>query len=244
MRAIVLCGGFATRMGGLCSHTPKPLLTIGGRPLLSGIMDMLDGLKEVRSILIWGNAKFQGQFSEFIRQGSWRTPVRLDVDPASDGKKSMGCVGALCHILKSRATDDDIIVVNGDNIFNSDIRGAIALLKRSRKPVLTAYDVGNAREAGRTGVMKIGRGSRVIELREKPGKASSTIVSAGIYLYPREKLGMFGQYLSEGGLPDPIGLFHSWLVRRTEVLAYMLDGLWIDIGTPGDYARACREFGR
>jgi glucose-1-phosphate thymidylyltransferase len=104
------------------------------------------------------------------------------------------------------------------------------------------YDTGSLQEATKFGVVELS-GDRIVALTEKPTEPKSTLVSTGIYLLPRESLGLFSEYLNhEGSNHDSMGYFIAWLIQRTEVRGYVHKGEWYDIGTLDTYKKVFDEY--
>ncbi|MDE1823623.1 MAG: NDP-sugar synthase, partial [Candidatus Micrarchaeota archaeon] len=77
---------------------------------------------------------------------------------------------------------------------------------------------------------------------EKPERPKSTVVSTGIYLFPREMLGKFSEYVKDGNNPDAPGYFLQWLIKNDEIHGVIYDENWFDIGTIDTYKKVFDQY--
>ena len=116
--------------------------------------------------------------------------------------------------------------------------------KYSGETIIALYDVKNFELAKLYGVVQIDNGARIIDFVEKPEKPSTTLVSTGIYIFPKNVLNVIEQYLREGGGGDKLGEFIQWLYRIVSVYGHILDGEWWDIGDIRSYKSAKEALSR
>ena len=86
MKAIVLAAGFATRMYPLTRDRAKPLLDVGGRPVLSWILDRVLEVPEVDEVVVVTNGRFEEQFEAWCAGYEARVPVRVISDGTTDNE--------------------------------------------------------------------------------------------------------------------------------------------------------------
>jgi NDP-sugar pyrophosphorylase family protein len=103
-------------------------------------------------------------------------------------------------------------------------------------------DVGSAERVSRLASVELDAEDRIVRFVEKDPAPRTTLACVALYGLPAESLGDVGAYLAAGGAPDNLGYFVEWLHRRRVVRGLRLEGRWVDIGTPGEYARARRLF--
>jgi glucose-1-phosphate thymidylyltransferase len=227
MKVVILAAGYATRLRPLTDTIPKPLLPVGGRPIVDWIVENARAIPEVDAVHLVTNSRFAGQFHE------WADP--LDVVVHDDGTHTnedrLGAVGDLLLALERGAIDDDVLVVAGDNLFDFRLGDFVADWRRHEAASSVAvYDCGDLELATHYGIVELGDDDRVEYFIEKPDDPPSTLTATATYLYRREHLPLVRRYLDDGHAPDQAGSFIAWLYRREPVYGYRFDGEWFDIG--------------
>ena len=239
MKALIMAAGYATRLYPLTKDRAKPLLPIAGRPIIDYITDSLNAVKDIDRIYVVTNRRFSASFEEWAvaRRSRTRVPISVIDDRTVSDDDKLGAIGDIRFVLDRERIDDDLLVVLGDNLFDIDV-GDIVASSLKRGITVAAYDVRD-REAERLyGILAVDGNSRVVDFQEKPSDPPSTLAAIGMYLYPREKLGLFRVYAEEGNKMDAPGYFIKWLYRREPVYAYVFNGVWYDIGDLEMYRRA------
>ena len=89
MKAILLCAGYATRLRPLTDDLPKPLLPVGGRPLLDWIVDRIDEVDAVDELHVVTNSRFAPDFERWA-QGR---PIAVHDDGTSTNEDRLGAIG-------------------------------------------------------------------------------------------------------------------------------------------------------
>ena len=79
------------------------------------------------------------------------------------------------------------------------------------------------------------KNDRVVGFEEKPKSPKSSLISTGIYVFPKEMLGMLKEYVSGGNNPDAPGYFLQWLMKKDAVYGVVYTDNWYDIGTVETY---------
>ncbi len=242
MEAVVLCGGFGTRIEPIGLFFPKALLPIKGRPILDYIVSQIDGIKEVDRIIISTNKKFLDQFTYYItakKALGLKKQIDLVVEPSMQNDEKFGSVKGLAYAIEKMKINSDILSISGDNFYDFDLEMLLKHFHENRKTTIALYDIKSLKEAKKYGVVKLD-GKRMIEFEEKPKSPKSTIVSTGIYIYPKENLNLFNLYLQEKKISDAYGDFIKWHLKKKEVDGIRFNGgygRWFDIGTLETYKK-------
>ena len=239
MRAIILAGGYAKRMGRLAAELPKSLLAIAGRPAIDYILDKLDEVA-LEKILLTTNLKFEQAFESWLGS-KHSTNIELVVEQSRSQEEKLGAAGALAQ-LAPRVEADDYLVICGDNIFKSSLIGMVEYYQEKRKPVIALYHQRSLEEVRLGSAVTLENDNRILCFEEKPKRPTTTVVGACIYILPYTSLLRTRQYLEEGRNRDEPGNFIAWLCRQEEVYGYMLPSYVWDIGTPEGYEELQRQF--
>ena len=238
MQAVVLAGGYATRLWPVTRNRPKMLLPIGESTVIDRILRELEADDRIEDVYVSTNERFADDFLEYIGDTDLQKPT-LSVEETVEEDEKFGVVGALAQLVdREGLEDEDLLVVAGDNLISFDLSDFLDTFEQDREPTLAAYDVGSRERAKSYGLITV-EDDRVVDFQEKPDDPDSTLVSIACYAFPAEDV-RFEEYLDGGNNPDEPGWFIQWLVERSPVGAFTFDGAWFDIGTPESYLDAIR----
>ena len=236
MKAVVLAGGYATRLWPITRNRPKMFLPVGERTVIDEIFADLEDDDRVDEVFVSTNERFADTFAEYIDESSFEKPT-LSVEETVEEDEKFGVVGALAQLVEREDVDDDLVVVAGDNMISFDLAEFTDFFEEKGTPALAAYDVGSKERAKSYGLVSLD-GDQVVDFQEKPDDPKSTLVSIACYAFPAETLPDLGTYLADGENPDEPGWFIQWLQSRQSVHAFTFDGAWFDIGTAESYLDA------
>lgn len=245
MIAILLCAGFATRMYPLTKNFPKPLLKVGGRPVLDYLMDQLLVLPEMESIHVVTNGLFYKNFLEW--QARWKKISReydIDIHVYNDGATSnenrVGATKDLALAVKSLKTIAPAIVSAGDNIFRFSLKPVAQTFIKTGENIVVALDEINHGRKNLKGVLEVGPDNRVLSFCEKPIEARSGWACPPIYFMQTSALGCIEEYAARPDAGDSPGFFMEYLVNKGPVYTVKVNGNRLDIGTIESYEAAKR----
>lgn len=240
MRVILLCAGYATRLYPMTENQPKPLLPVGGRPILEWILERVSKVKRVDAVYIVSNQKFSGHFEAWSRQAKHPWPVEVVNDRTTSNETRLGAIGDLAYVIMAKGLlPDDLLVIAGDNFFDFDLVPFIEYGNKQRPHgVVAVYDVGDRELAKRYGLVNTAPDGRILEFQEKPPEPKTTLASSGIYWLPREVWGLLDTYISSGHNTDQPGHYMRWLAQESGLYAFPLKGKWLDIGDLASYQKA------
>lgn len=228
MKCILLCGGFATRLWPLTLEKPKSLIEIAGKPIINYSMEKLGKTDEVDKIIISTNVKFEGYFDAWRKKYGY--DAKIVVEKSAMEKEKLGAIAGIDFVIQKENINDDCIIIAGDNIFGFSLKDFIRFYRNKKSPVMAAFDVKDSERAKLYGVVKIGRTGKILDFEEKPQKPKSTLVSTACYIFPKETLKLFSQYLKEGNSKDAPGFFLQWLYKKRGVYGFVFSEYWFDIG--------------
>jgi glucose-1-phosphate thymidylyltransferase len=229
MKALVLCAGFATRLYPLTRNQAKPLLDIGGRPMLSWLMDRLLRIKELDAVYIVGNERFHSQFLSW--RDAYPSPVPIHVlnDGSTADENKLGAIGDMAFAMR-HIPDDDLLVVAGDNLLEFDLDPFAREFLRARRPMILVREVDNLAARSRYNEVILDANGAVISFREKPPDPKSNLAAICLYFFPPGIRNRIEDYLTAQNNPDAPGYFIQWLVTQTPVQAMIFEHGWFDIG--------------
>ena len=226
MKQIILAAGYATRLHPLTLHTPKPLLSVAGRPMINHVLASTAAIGDITDTFVVTNDRFAEQFVD------WSTDSTVVNDGTTSNNDRLGAIGDLQFVIEQHDLDDDLLVVAGDNLFTGSLVGFGDCCRAAATPVLGVYDVGNLEEARKYGVAGVDADGRLTAFEEKPAEPPSTLIGIALYYYPRAVLPEISRYLVEGNSPDQPGRLIQWLYPQQSVRTWTVPGQWLDIGSP------------
>ncbi|HEY5059499.1 MAG TPA: nucleotidyltransferase family protein [Gaiellaceae bacterium] len=233
MKAIVLAAGYATRLYPLTESRAKPLLPVGGRPMLDYIIDALDEVPEIDAVHVATNHKFADSFAQWAAErvhGRVRPVIHDDLTMSEDDR--LGAIGAVRFVLDEAGLEgDDLLVVAGDNLFDFSLDEYVRWWReKGEASAVALYDVGDLALARKYGIVAVAADERIESFEEKPERPRSTLAATAAYLYHRAHVPFVHRYLAEGNSPDQPGRFIAWLHTRAPVFGHRVEGEWRDIG--------------
>jgi glucose-1-phosphate thymidylyltransferase len=247
VKLIILAAGYATRLYPLTLDKPKPLLEVAGKPMIEHVLASLGSIPEIDCIYVVTNAKFAKHFerwSEVYISGADGVPIQVISDGTSDDSTKLGAIGDLHLVLTRESVSDDIIVVAGDNLFDSSLKGFAEFCLRRGAPAVGVYDVGDLEEIKKYNNIGTDVEGRITSFEEKPPRPVGTITAIALYFYPKSVLPLIRQYIEEGNNPDQPGRLVQWMYTRTPFYTWRVPGTWYDIGSKETLADADRVFSK
>ncbi len=228
MRAVVLVGGFGTRLRPLTSTIPKPMLPVGHLPIIERLVANLarSGVTEVTLALGFKPEPFVSAFPDGTCAG---IDLRYAVEP-----EPLDTAGAIRFAAEAAGIDDTFVVVNGDVLTDLDV-SALVEFHRSHRAEGTIH-LTPVSDPSAFGVVALHADGRVERFIEKPpaGTAPSNLINAGTYVLEPSVLARIpaGQKVSIERSTFPA------LVADGGLFAMATDDYWLDTGRPELYLQA------
>ena len=225
--AIILAGGFGTRLQGVVKDLPKPMVPVNGRPFLTYVLDYLIDYEYERVVLSVGylHEKIVDYFG-----GQYKT---LAIDYAVE-TEPLGTGGGILFAL-SRCTTDNVLVINGDTMFKVDLT-AFERFHQEKEGLLSIV-LREVEDVARYGSVTTGNNDTIILFSEKGVTSGRGFINGGVYLIQQK---LFEKYPMEGKFSFEKDLMEK-LYKHEQFYALPSNGYFIDIGIPEDYARAQQE---
>jgi glucose-1-phosphate thymidylyltransferase len=219
-------------------------LPINGKPMINFIIDELSQIQGISEYVVVTNNKFFGHFQKWqAEQGSLKSKIRIINDGTNSNDDRLGSVGDMNFVWEREKTDDDWLVVGGDNLFDFDLSAYIKLA-RAKAPAVTVgiYDIKDISEGPKFGIVLLDKNGKIVSFEEKPAKPKSTLVVMCFYHFPKGTVGFIRQYLKESSSADAAGGYIKWLSENKEVYGFQFEGTWYDIGSVESYYDAQKRF--
>lgn len=240
-KAYVLAAGYATRLGVIARDRAKPLLEVGGKPVLSHTVERLQEVEGLSEVVVVTNARFHDQFVEWAKTAPAAVSVRVLDDGSTRAEERLGAIGDLAFAVRREPPGDQPwLVVAGDNLIAFDLRPATRVFRDLNRPLLLLRRVDPADAEGRYNEVALDGGGRVVRVREKPPHPETGITAIAAYFFTPDVVDLLEAYLEASDEHDAPGHFISWLVERTPVEGFFFEGEWFDTGNP-EALRAARD---
>lgn len=225
--AIILAGGFGTRLQGVIKDLPKPMAPIHNRPFLTYILDNLAVAGCEHVVLS------TGYLHEKIEEYFGKNYGKLQISYAQE-KEPLGTGGAIRYALTFCQTDE-VLVLNGDTIFKVDWSKFIQF--HQQKNALLSIVLRQVDDVARYGSVTIDAQNRISLFTEKNAVAGKGLINGGIYLINKQ---LFDKYPQPEKFSFEKDVMEQ-LYKKEYFYGLASDGYFLDIGIPEDYARAEKE---
>jgi glucose-1-phosphate thymidylyltransferase len=247
MNALILAAGYATRLYPLTLDKAKPLLTVGGKPIIEWVIDNLADVPNLETIYVVTNDKFAPGFQAWSERYRSRQP-KFTLEIINDGSRNdedkLGAIGDINFVVnRENLTRDSLLIIAGDNLFTESLTGFVACAKETEATV-AVYDVGDIDAIKKYGNIAVDADGIITHFEEKPQKPRGTLAAIAIYYYSPQVLSLLTTYLAAGNNPDQPGRFVQWLYTRKPVKAFQIKGRWLDIGSKETLEKADQIFSK
>ena len=243
MKCVILAAGYATRLYPLTKDLPKSLLVVAGKTILEHILIKVEEVPEVDEVLLVSNAKFAGQFTDFISRYKGKKPISVLDDGTWDNEHRLGAIADLSLAIERAKIDDDVMVLAGDNLFDFSLKDFASFFHSAQTDCITTHYEDNLEALKKTGVAELNSKGQVLSFEEKPIKPRSNNAVPPFYIYTKMTIKLVQQFLKTGQNADAPGQFVAWLVKLKQIYAYQFFGKRYDIGSLANYEDAKRLIG-
>ena len=230
MKAVVMAGGFGTRIQPLTYSKPKPMLPVVNIPMMEHIIRQLIslGIEEFVILLYYKPEVIKEYFGDGSKFG-----VKINyVLPEAD----YGTAGAVKKAEKY--LDETFIVVSGDVITDIDLREVVGFHEfKKSKLTITLTSVPNPLQFG---IVITDKEGRIVKFLEKPGwgEVFSDTINTGIYIIEPEILKFIPPNIPFDFSKD---LFPLLMEEGIELFGFKANGYWKDVGNPDAYREVHRD---
>jgi dTDP-glucose pyrophosphorylase len=222
--AVIMAGGEGIRLRPITEKIPKPMVEVGGKPILENIVVHLAkaGLSKIVMCLNYRGEVIQEYFGDGSKFG-------VEIEYINEEKK-LGTAGAL-SLLKTQP-QSSFIVMNGDVLTNVSFNRLIEFHNKHRSVMTMAATKFNYRIP--YGVLELA-GPYIVDMKEKP--SHQFLCNAGIYVLDPEVL----NYIPDQTEFNMTDLFESLKHEGLPVTAFPIHEYWLDIGQKDDLEKARQE---
>ena len=234
MNVLILAAGYATRLYPLTLSKAKPLLVVGGKPIIEWLVDNLAGISDLETIYIVTNDKFAADFQTWSQTYQKRHPefkFKVVNDRSTSDDDKLGAIGDINFVVThENLSQSNLLIAAGDNLFTTPLGDFVENAKNTEVTV-AVFDVGDTEAIKKYGNVTIDAEGIITRFEEKPKKPQGTLAAIALYYYSPAILSLLKTYLAAGNNADQPGRFVQWLYTRKPVKTFEIKGQWLDIGS-------------
>jgi D-glycero-alpha-D-manno-heptose 1-phosphate guanylyltransferase len=228
-QAVILAGGFGTRLRSVVSDRPKSLAEVSGKPFIEYQLDWL--MKQGITDVTLATHHMGDQIKSFVEH--WSNDS-LNVDYVHE-EEPLGTGGAVANAVKQKKLHGKILVINGDTLFRFSLAPVMRFLQPMIEPALMIASI--QEDVSRFGTITVDN-NYVRSFRQATGQHKPGLVNGGAYLMDCDSF--------VTTTIKPFSLEHDYfprLVSKNKLLVYVVDESegFYDIGTPDAYKQICTE---
>jgi glucose-1-phosphate thymidylyltransferase len=246
MKAVILAGGYGTRLLPLTKYVPKALLPVAGMPVVDYHIEQLIHIGEIEEIVVSTNACFEEHFKHWWQRlpDQVRAITRLAIEPSLKEEQKLGAVRGLQYVIETQSLNDsELLVTAGDNLFGFQLQTLVDVYHQYETPTVAFCDLKMTDKVkGKYGVGMLGEDGRILAFQEKPEKPVSTMASTGCYIFTPSLAKALREYTAQTNNSDALGRFIDWYSKRSIIRGFVFDGYWFDIGSFESYEAAIKHF--
>jgi mannose-1-phosphate guanylyltransferase/phosphomannomutase len=231
MKAVIMAGGFGTRLRPLTCNIPKPMVPMVNRPMMLHIVDLLKqhGFKDIISLLYYEPDVIRSFFGNGQDFGVSMQYMHAEAD--------FGTAGSVRNAYE-KIGDDRVLIISGDVLTDFDLTDAIRFHEeKGAAATLVLTRVPNPLQFG---VVIVDGEGNITRFLEKPswGEVFSDTINTGIYIIENEILQMI-PYKEDFDFSK--NLFPLMMQEGKKLVGYIAEGYWRDVGNLGEYHEASMD---
>ena len=234
MKCIILAAGYATRLYPLTENFPKPLLDVGGKPIVTWLVEDIKG--SVDEIVIVTNHKFAEHFIQWAQESiiSIGKRIRVIDDGTSTNETRLGAVKDI-QLAVDMVGESDYLVMAGDNVLNFSLQPFISYAGSVGTSCVMCHEEISLPALQKTAVITINQDNLITSYEEKPVTPRGTLAVPPFYYYRSSDLSRIPEALDTGVSCDAPGSFAAWLSKVVPMHAWKMTGRRWDIGDMKSY---------
>ncbi len=226
MKAVILAGGLGTRLRPLTNNNPKPMLPIGGKPILEHLINWTkkNGVKSIVLCVSYLKETIEDYFEDGEKFG-----VKIEY---AISKKSLDTAGQLKTAEKF--IDNDFVCMYGDSLFNFNLKNMIK--QHSIKKALITMSLNEYKINFPYGVIETSKNGKVKSWNEKPEIKAN--INMGCYIMNSKVFDLIPKN-KPYGMDEVI---KKAMKRKNVVNSFITKKGFSDIGNKESYKKACEEY--
>jgi len=230
MKAVIMAGGFGTRLRPLTANAPKPMVPMVGKPVMEHIVELLKkhGITDIISMLYFQSEQIESYFGSGEKWGVKMSYIRAEAD--------YGTAGSVKNA--QQFLDSSFIIISGDVLTDLDLASAIKF-HQNRKALATIV-LTRVENPLAYGIVITSKTGKITRFLEKPGwgQVFSDTVNTGIYILEPSVLDLIPSKTEFDFSKD---LYPYMLAQKMRLCGHIATGYWRDIGNIEEYFNAHQD---
>jgi D-glycero-alpha-D-manno-heptose 1-phosphate guanylyltransferase len=230
LEAIILAGGFGTRLRSIVEDTPKSMALVNGHPFLEYLLNYLTG-QDIHKVILSVGYKSE-QISTYFKDHYKGMQICYAIED-----EPLGTGGGIKNAF-SQVEGDRAFTMNGDSLFRLDFQAMRKLHSASEAEITIALLY--YQDTDRYGTVKIDENRKITGFIEKVEGSGSGYINGGVYLINRS-------FFEKKDFPPKFSMekdcFEKFC-KEALIYGYLSRGYFLDIGIPEDYLKAQDDFKR
>ncbi|MBK9284237.1 MAG: nucleotidyltransferase family protein [Sphingobacteriaceae bacterium] len=227
--AIILAGGFGTRLKNVVSDVPKPMAPVNGQPFLVYLVNYLKHYGVNKIVFS------TGYLGEVIEQYFGKEFNNISIEYSLENSP-LGTGGGI-RLAMNKITGEQCWVLNGDSFFDVDLKKMYQLHENSKVEMSIALR--KVPNASRYGCVEVDSVNNITVFNEKSAVTAAGLINGGVYLLNKK-------YFLTNTIPDTnFSIERDCFpesVKQKQISGFEFNGFFIDIGIPEDYNKAQNDF--
>ena len=233
MKCLILAAGYATRLRPLTDNFPKPLLPVGGKPILDWLVEDIAATGKVDGFVVISNHKFASIFEKW--SASQPEDIRVVDDGTSTNETRLGAVRDIQFAIEALDLEDDFLVIAGDNLLDFSLSEFLEYSSSKGTSCVMRYYEPLEEKLRKCGVLQVDSDGLILGMEEKPSEPKSHWACPPFYFYRREDAMRIPEAIASGCGVDAPGSLVAWLSSKVPVHAMEMPGKRFDIGNLKSY---------
>ena len=238
--AIILAGGRGLRLGPVSEDVPKPMMRIGGRPILEYIIERVAaiGIRDIRIVVAYKKETIIQYFGDGTRHG---VAIEYTDNPQIDVKKKSGLSDAV--LLFKGVITEPFMTILGDEVYHHTQHQEMVSQFESDpryESMIAVHQGKSIEEVKKNYSVKISADGLIEDLEEKPEHPWNNYIGCGTYLFKPSIFSYIEQtaYSPKSGRRELADTMKQMVADGKKIGAYDIGGAYLNINYPEDIARA------
>lgn len=228
MKCVILAAGYATRMYPLTENFPKPLLEVGGKPILDWLIEDLSALAD--EFVVVTNHKY----AEHFKRWAEGKPVTVVDDGTSTNETRLGAVRDIQFAIDQLHLTGDLLILAGDNVLDFSLRSFVEYAKDKGTSCTMRYREDDLVKLRRAGISEV-EGEKLVSFEEKPQEPKSHWCTPPFYYYVASDAAKIAEAIADGAGVDAPGSLVAWMCKHSPMHSMVMPGKRYDIGNLESY---------
>lgn len=244
MKCVILAADKSKHKCQVVKNVISPLLSIRGVPVIEYTVNKIQAIKDIDHIYVVINRRSSKLLKRWVENYYCRIPITFIDNGTHDSRNLPGAVSDLAGAVDSEGINDDVLSISAATLFSFSLFEFIDFAKRIKPhSVVGVYEVNGKYKPGKFKVIDVDVDKKIVGLRKDPfNRNGIKLVSADLYFFSKETLGLIKDYLTEYSGRYNFQNYVQWFSHRGTMYAYTFEGKCFNVDDSDAYAEAVFTF--